>query len=890
MFDFNNLRTEYIAEMEKLPYGDAVLVLPGGALQGEVQSRHMVQCVGLDTLAMGIVNQSTQLQGFDRITRQAQELLVEHLLLEHKSELKYFGPLLGKKGLVKELTGLFTELRRCNLHSGDELADIFANWLEESGKQGYALAPAPVTKNADVVMLFGAYIEWITNPAHKVYDVEGLFMLATEMLESGEAERPYKKIFLSDFLALNPVEEDFINALQVDSRPAWGGIEKTEITVPEGIKVQLDIYASHREELEGAFREIAAKIKGGMEPGDFILAVKNLNGFSGVKHIADKFGVPVTLPRMDKLNQHPLTAELLQHLGEGNSFEDYFRNARQYLNDLHLEDKLGAKYQGGQVDLLEVQNVCAARNKLLECLNTLEHTVGLCSFLTGKISQQTFTNYFRDAIRNVSYVTMSGDSDGVLLTDAIKALGYSRKQLYLLGVNVGEWPSPLQENWIYTDLERKSMSSDMGILLPTAMDHYLNDNRTFSYLLTTATESIHCSWTVAENMDLSVYAEKLKKASQVEPTDHRGYRAADQVVLSRPQAELATVAGVDALRRTETKYNGIIHPVVPEKNELRMSASQLLQYVRCPFAYMVQRIWKQKDEEVGRDEIAPYEIGDLVHGVICAFYQQLTKEYGKCQGLVKLIDPGVPEGKELLKLLRTLFDAKKIDLLAKKDDMPILRKQVENGFQFLETWLNMELTEQTANPEMRPVAVEQNFDNLEPVQGLSSKVIFNGIIDRVDGFYLTVPDENQRPQQVLKGYYISDYKTGKAPQGKDNVQLPLYTLAWNKKVIEEQKGLQLPVAGSYISLGENGKRGSYVPKGIGAMNKAFKNFEQTPDAFLCKSEDYLQDFVTNTLRPNLQSLLAGSFATPDKPTGCDYCGFKSICRQKIAAGEVSDNE
>ena len=114
----NSKREEYCNELENngaLTYEEKVLVLPNHTLMEEVQKKHQVLCMSLDTLARKIINKNDDYKKYDVINRRRQELLVASLIEEKKEDLSYFADVLDKPGFVKAMTTLISQLSRSGL-------------------------------------------------------------------------------------------------------------------------------------------------------------------------------------------------------------------------------------------------------------------------------------------------------------------------------------------------------------------------------------------------------------------------------------------------------------------------------------------------------------------------------------------------------------------------------------------------------------------------------------------------------------------------------------------------------------------------------------------------------------------------------------------------------
>ena len=72
-------RNSFAEQLEKLPFGEGVLVLPNRLLTDDVKRRYNVEVIGLDTLANKLLNSNGYVD-FDEISRRSQELIVQDII------------------------------------------------------------------------------------------------------------------------------------------------------------------------------------------------------------------------------------------------------------------------------------------------------------------------------------------------------------------------------------------------------------------------------------------------------------------------------------------------------------------------------------------------------------------------------------------------------------------------------------------------------------------------------------------------------------------------------------------------------------------------------------------------------------------------------------------
>lgn len=202
-------REAYCEEIEKhtgLSYDEKVLVLPNHTLMDEVQKKHNVLCMSLDTLARKVINENNQYKKYDVINRRRQELLVASLIEDHKDELSYFAAVLDKPGFVKAMTTLISQLSRSGL-TEEEVEGFLNCWIESD----------PISKKVEQVKAFyKKYLEEIKKDrgnGRQWFDIEGQYRLAIKTLENDKISLPWTKIYFSDFYSFDMLQLEFIRKL-----------------------------------------------------------------------------------------------------------------------------------------------------------------------------------------------------------------------------------------------------------------------------------------------------------------------------------------------------------------------------------------------------------------------------------------------------------------------------------------------------------------------------------------------------------------------------------------------------------------------------------------------------------------------------------------------------
>lgn len=681
MINYSEKRQEYIKDLEALPYGEGVLVLPNAGLQREVRLHHMVKCIGLDTLAVEVIN-FLGTKHFNLIDRMTQELIVTKILREHKDELQYFGAIIQKDGLVRELVNLFTELRRCHVCTSDELDIVFQMWEEDDGSATDGVI-APVAKNHDVALLFRAYLEHLKDG---LCDIEGQYVEAISLLNENadrvdELFKSGNKVFcdyyLSDMPFLNQLQMDFVDAFSFFMKRAGKKViweheskvlefNKEYETVIENLQdngkqdsILLRKYASHRDELIGTFRDIRGLLndKKAM-PKDVCIVIRDFKKFSGAESLAKEYGIPVVLPHQEVLGLQPLCQVVLNQIAEQGTAEELALKIKALFEDQKFEKEFGKQYVDGYIDIEELQAVLQSKKAILNCVNQLVQSYKLSGLQSHVLSVAEFKSVMNQLFRYAKITLSNGSNNGVVLTDLFGALGHSFKYVYVLGMNDGEFTDQISENWIYNDNQHEGIEKacrkrnqkiygeeqsqfmrSIGFEMFTSKQKYQENDYYFLELLRTATERMVFNWTENETSFPCGYVlALLNMFVSLKEEDWRSRLAKEQKThpLSDDECQRACTVcdingkeyyDVDKKRQANEKaYLGVIgeygyqEPVV-------YSVTKFENFVKCPFAYMAQYIWHLDGYNDDEDDLSPLYDGNLMHDTMKYFVDEYMNDY-----------------------------------------------------------------------------------------------------------------------------------------------------------------------------------------------------------------------------------------------------------------------
>lgn len=321
-------RRQFCAELESAGHGQGVLVLPNRLLQDEVQRSCGVECLGMDRFANKILNINGYID-FAEINRRSQELVVQELIeyLAAKDKLEYFGALAKKQGFVKAMTSLVGQLSRTGVTETD-LVRILESW-GRSGHQGQ--------KDGEIAQLYALYRQYLKN--RNWFDLEGKYRLAIWVLQKEKVRLPWSSVYFSDFYTFDNLQLEFLRELSQHcqvaigisyekNNPACAAVEPTYNDLQDfcqvefgGVEpcaladenVRIAGFTSREDEIRWVLTEVKQSLLQGAAPKDFLLVVRDMKGYTGLRSIADEYGIPVSVADTASLAVQPL-AELCRLL------------------------------------------------------------------------------------------------------------------------------------------------------------------------------------------------------------------------------------------------------------------------------------------------------------------------------------------------------------------------------------------------------------------------------------------------------------------------------------------------------------------------------------------------------------------------------------------------
>lgn len=328
-------RRLFYEQMKQAPYEDSILVLPNRQLRLQAQKEAAVNCGGIDELASAVLNSNGYVY-LDEINRRSQELVTCDLLeyLGDKSKLEYFRHLTGKKGFVRAAASVLGQLSR----SGATEQQIHTVLSERGGE-----------KDKELAELYLMYRQYLKN--NKWFDLEGKYRLAVSVLAARQVKLPWRQIYISDFYSFDVLQLEFLRALSrhcqltvglmyeagregvfqaaENTYTALAAFCQVEKYQPQTVQtealqhlrenifgsavrmpladISLHRFKNREDEIRWNLTEIKQLLRQGIAPEAVLLTVRSLRDYSGIRQIADEYGIPVSLAHTAQLAVQPLT-------------------------------------------------------------------------------------------------------------------------------------------------------------------------------------------------------------------------------------------------------------------------------------------------------------------------------------------------------------------------------------------------------------------------------------------------------------------------------------------------------------------------------------------------------------------------------------------------------
>ena len=439
-------------------------------------------------------------------------------------------------------------------------------------------------------------------------------------------------------------------------------------------------------------------------------------------------------------------------------------------------------------------------------------------------------------------------SAGVQLLDAQAARYGEFDEVFVVGLVEGEWPHRSAKNIFYP----VSLLSQLD--WPDSRMALAGERAAFQDLMRLARRQVHLSTFELENDAIigpSVFLEDLDRLGlrTVTATPVRGRLfvsealTTDPVVPAAVEGDAAAWLAVRVARSDAagSRFHGVAAPYLPAT----YSVSALERYLQCPFKFFSERVLKLEEDPEDEATLNAKELGIFVHEVFQRFFEEWNRRGQRAITPENLSQAREIFGDVIEPLLATLPEGE-----AAVQRTRLLGSAVDEGL--AEAVFQAEAEWETPVVErLLEHALEGAFEIQS--ENATRRIALRGKADRID----LLAD---------KTFRIIDYKLSRAPDRKQALQLPIYTVCTVQHLRQTRGEEWEPGQAGYIAFGQERQ---FVPMLARGKSK---------DATLADAQTRLLDAVDRIER--------GEFPpTPADTMICTRCAHAAVCR-KDYVGDV----
>ena len=441
---------------------------------------------------------------------------------------------------------------------------------------------------------------------------------------------------------------------------------------------------------------------------------------------------------------------------------------------------------------------------------------------------------------------------GVMLMDASAAPYADVDEIRIVGLSEADWPEPSVRSIFYP----QSLLTQLG--WPGEQDRFPAARARFQDLLrlprrrvslsafTLEDDAIVSPSALLEDVDAAGLSIERQAFATGGGRESRVFvheaLAIEPVAAAVPRGEAAEWLALRSSRRfDDARFRGQTDPRAASS----YAVSRLETYLECPFKYYAAHILRLPEERDEQAWLTPQERGHFVHAVFESFFAEwqrlghgaiTTANVAEAMALFDIVAEGhlaaLPEGDRALERTLVLGSA-----AAAGFGERAFAFEIEDGIPLVERLLEYQL-EGTFT-----------FAAAGAADGGTRRVTLRSKADRID----LLQDGTLR---------IVDYKTGRAPDRKRALQLPIYGVC-AQQALDGRHGRSWTVS-----------RAGYI---------AFKEkvaFTEVPNPLKALAEGQA------TLLTVVDAIERGEFPVrPDEPFLCTWCAYAGVCRKDYVGDE-----
>lgn len=304
--------------------------------------------------------------------------------------------------------------------------------------------------------------------------------------------------------------------------------------------------------------------------------------------------------------------------------------------------------------------------------------------------------------------------------------------------------------------------------------------------------------------------------------------------------------------------------VIPDNEELRLSASSISQYLKCPKQYFYKNLIALKE-----DTSIEANYGTIAHTILEVFNKQYSDDYTK-DNLLKLTEVYFNSCNDQEPAIEAGFKKRDVEMLnsAGMLNINIMKENLVEAINIMEERLFFD-------KPFESIETEKSFEyTLDELENVRFKSRIDAIIKTDNGYNIVDYKTGANKKKDLS-YLVSEHGVkfeGDARQYKgvfneNNIksyeyQIPLYYAALQQDENYKDKINKLGLTYIRPRAKDNGYKEDYIDAG--------------------QLERHKEQIINNLLTTVIQPIRETKAFEPDNSSGfmCDYCSYKLLCNAK----------
>lgn len=368
--------------------------------------------------------------------------------------------------------------------------------------------------------------------------------------------------------------------------------------------------------------------------------------------------------KVERLNEirkqiiQPLLA-LKEKINQNKTIKNITSHLYEFIQEQKIEEKITVKIQElEEKALLDLANEYIASYKIIiELFDEMMLVLG-----EDKTTIDQYSKILKVGLKNSELGKIPGTQDQVTFGDIDRSRSHKVKNVFIIGLNDGSFPSVNKDEGFLDDSDREKLKQDGLELAKGTIEKLYEDNFNIYKAFTTAENTIYLSYTSSDkegkSLRPSMLIHKIKKLypNLKEKSDmiSKEYEIInEQVTYEELLENIAKLQEKEAIskiwysiyqyykgktewqKKLENDLQGLNYTNLPQDikqeninklygNTLNTSVSRLEKYRSCPFSYYLQYGLKLKEKE--ELKIHTFDTGSFMHETIDEFFEQVRAQ------------------------------------------------------------------------------------------------------------------------------------------------------------------------------------------------------------------------------------------------------------------------